>query len=49
MNFGFLTLALVLVSSTDAYRARHALKKSIKNFDLCQFCNFDIGVRFVEL
>ena len=26
MNFGFLTLALVLVTSTDAYRARHARK-----------------------
>ena len=26
MNFGFLTLALALVSSTDAFRARHARK-----------------------
>ena len=34
MNFGFLTIALALVSSTDAYRSRTARRKARCNLPI---------------
>ena len=34
MNFGFLTIALALISSTDAYRSRTARRKARCNLPI---------------